>query len=340
MVAVRQQGWWVAAGRAGDLASEVIRWGNSVSSGALADERCRQFRLPGIEGLIGYRVGVGCAVVMGEPVCRDADKPILADAFHAFCRARGLATVYVVTAPKFTRWAIARGYAAVAFGEELILDPMRDPQEGAAGRELRKKINRAKKVGVAISEYVPSRFADADLERAMEEAAAAWLDGRRGPQIYITRLELFAPPREGKRWFYARAGERIVGAASLNRVDARGGWAIEHLVATPDSPQGVSESLVVEALAALGREGCRYATFGAAPARVLGQVAGFSRLSERFARAMYASAGRIFHLDARTRYRQKFQAVATEPAYLLFDPPAIGVRQIAAVLRAFNVSIQ
>jgi hypothetical protein len=284
MVAVRWEGEWSAAGRAGDLAGEVIRWGSSVSAGALADRRCRQFRLRGIEGLIAYRQGAGCAVVMGEPICSERDKPLMGDAFHVFCRARGLATVYVVTAPKFTQWAIGRGYAAVAFGEELILDPMRDPQRGAQGRELRKKINRARKAGVAVSEYVPSRCADADLERAIEAVATSWLDARRGPQIYIARPDLFAPPRSGKRWFYARAGERIVGAASLNRMDARAGWLIEHLVSTPDAPQGVSESLVVAALAALRRDGCRYATFGARarPGRGIFCAVGAARASDVF----------------------------------------------------------
>ncbi|MDB4969822.1 MAG: hypothetical protein JWN44_5511 [Myxococcales bacterium] len=321
-----------------DVTDEVIAWGNTVS-GALLDGDCGHFRVEGIDGLIGYRAGLRCAVVMGDPVCAEADKPRLAAAFRDWCRARGWTTVYVVTSEGFSRWAIDAGMAAVSFGEELVLDPMHDAQAGSTGRELRKKINRAKKAGLAVSEYVPSTLADHDLERAMEAVATSWLDARRGPQIYIARLDLFGQPR-GKRWFYARHGERIVGALSMNRLDAREGWLIDHLVCTPDAPQGITEILVVEALAALRKDGCRYATFGAAPGRSLGDVAGFGALSEKLARAVFSGAGRVFHLDARTRYRQKFQAVRSDPAYILFDPPSVGVREVVGIMRAFNVSLR
>src|SRR4051794_2023016 len=131
----------------GDVTDEVITWGNTVS-GALLDGNCLHFRADGIDGLIGYRAGLGCAVVMGDPVCAARDKPRLAKAFRRWCRARGWTTVYVVTSRAFSRWAIDAGMAAVSFGEELVLDPRNDPAAGSTGRELRKKVNRAKKAGV------------------------------------------------------------------------------------------------------------------------------------------------------------------------------------------------
>jgi lysylphosphatidylglycerol synthetase-like protein (DUF2156 family) len=315
----------------------VVQYGSAVSS-ALLDPACTIFRSPGIRGVIGYRVGLGCAVALGEPVCAPEDVSRLADAFRDFCKARGWHTTYAVAGPAFKEIAVAKGYAAVEFGEELILDPQRDPEAGSKGRELRKKVNHAKRDGLGVLEHDPAAGRDARLEGAMENVAKAWLEGRSGPQIFLAKVRLFADP-EGKRWFYAKQGDEVVGVLTMLRLESRDGWLLDHLLATPDAPIGTTEILVTAGLAALRQEGCRFATFGAAPAAQLGVIENLSPFSETVARSVFNAAGRVFHLDARSRYRRKFQVSRTDPSFLLFDPPRLGLRETVGISRAFNVSL-
>jgi lysylphosphatidylglycerol synthetase-like protein (DUF2156 family) len=324
-----------ASSRAG-LAALVRCHGGSVST-ALLDPSCRVFSTPDVDGAVGYRHALGCAVALGEPVCAERDKPRLANAFREFCSVRGWYTVYAVANERFTRWAVEQGYAAVGFGEELILDPQRDPTRGHAGRELRKKVLKAKRAGIELDEYRPAVAWDAELERGMEQVAADWLRARRGPQVYVTPVDLFGE-RAGKRWFYARAGGRVVGVLSTVRLDARKGYLLDHHLAAPDAPAGTSEMLVVQALEAFRAEGCECATFGPAPAAELSEIWHLGSLSERLARAIFSTAGRMFHLDARSHYRRKFQPAREEPAYLLFAERRLGIRSAVGILRAFNVS--
>ena len=116
----------------------VARYGNPMSD-ALFDANCALFAVPGIEGVIGYREGYRSAVALGDPVCAEQDASTLFDAFGRFRSARRWDCLWACASEQTQRYGLASGYAAIAFGEELIVDPMGNPQEGARGRELRKR---------------------------------------------------------------------------------------------------------------------------------------------------------------------------------------------------------
>ncbi len=325
-----------APARAPLIANLVRRHGGPVSA-ALFDADIEVFRAESMEGVIAFRHGFGCAVSIGDPVCARDRMPALAEAFRSHCRARGWSTVYAVASEPLAAWAANRGYAAIEFARELIVDPRHDPLAGSSAQRLRGKVHRAEREGVVAAEYAPGAARDEALERALTAAARAWLEARHGPQVYLTPIALFAG-RGCKRWFYARRGEAIVGVMQLVRMDAYDGYLISQLIATPDAPPGTTELLGVAGLSALGVEGCGYATWGPAPLVDFGHVTGLGSLSEQIGRAVYRAAGHAFHLEARNDYRRKFPIARTAGSYLLFDPPRIGPGIALEVLRAFHAS--
>ena len=77
------------------LVNFVRKWGDVNTEGILS-ATCQIFIDPQIEGLIGYRIEGGNAVVFGDPVCAQADKPALATAFQHYCQARKIGVVYII----------------------------------------------------------------------------------------------------------------------------------------------------------------------------------------------------------------------------------------------------
>lgn len=317
----------------------VVRYGGLVANGLL-DPRYRRFRASEVDGVIGYRESWGCAVAIGDPVCRAGDVPHLAARFQAHCAARGRTTIHAGASEAFAAMVCRRGGAAVEFGENSIFDPCVDPQAGKGGRELRKKVRRAAREGIAVREYRPERAGrEPSLEREIEDVAAGWLRARRGLQFYLSSVRLFAPHVAGRRWFHARAAGRVVGVLALLRLEARGGYLLEHLLAAPGAPTGTTELLVTDCLAALGAEGCRFATFGPALASQPGAIRNLGRTSEAILRRGFAHASRLFRIDGELRFRRKFQAVRAEPAFVVFDPPRVRLRDAIGIMRAFNISV-
>lgn len=316
------------------IADKVCRWGSS-SSVVLLDPSCKVFRVPHIDGIIGYRHDFGCAVVFGEPLCSNEDKPYLVHAFQNYCKDNFRNVIYTAVSGEFAKWAMKDfGSALMEVGKELVIDPHCNPAVGGKARALRNKLSFSKRQGVVVQEYL---LDDEKLEKAIEEAGASWLAARSGPQIYLANVFLFKDPA-GKRWFYARHNDKIVGVLLLNKLEAHQGWVLNLLMATPEAPNGTSELLVMSVIEALRKEDCSYLSCGVTPAAEIGEMLGFSPLSVWVARTAFKTIKKIFHLDGRRKYLQKFQP-AGEPSYLLFSSSRIGPREILSVMRALNVTL-
>jgi lysylphosphatidylglycerol synthetase-like protein (DUF2156 family) len=184
---------------------------------------------------------------------------------------------------------------------------------------------------VQFSEF---RREDLRLERLIEENGAKWLRARRGPQIHISNIYLF-DDTHGKRWFYAHVGGQVVGSVSLNQLEKKQGWLINHLMVIPEAPIGTSELLFTHVLEALNTEGCRYATVGAITAQRLGQIQGFHPIVKSIARTAFGIAKKVYDLDGLNMFWGKFHP-DKEPLYLLFGKKGIGLRELLGISRAMN----
>jgi lysylphosphatidylglycerol synthetase-like protein (DUF2156 family) len=284
--------------------------------------------------MIGYRVESRCAIVFGDPVCSRSDKERLALAFQHYCREQGWEIVYVTASKEFADWAIQNICGAlIEFGEELIFDPFNDPKQGSKGRLLRGKVNQALRNGTEVREYISH---DPILEKAIEQVGVTWLKARKGPQIYLAHVHLFAE-RIGKRWFYAVKGGHIVGVLLMNQLEAKKGWLMQLLMTTPEACNGTSELLVTAVIETLRKEGCRFLAFGAT-ASEFGEIIGLSKPSTWLARGAFKIAKKIFSLDGRRKYWQKFNP-QSERSFVLFGQSRITMRAVIGMMRALNVPL-
>jgi lysylphosphatidylglycerol synthetase-like protein (DUF2156 family) len=234
------------------------------------------------------------------------------------------------------------GFAAIEFGEQIAVDPRRERPRGRRGHELTRKLNHARRAGVAVTEYAGGSddnwaARDGMLEHRLNAVARAWLDSRRGLQVFVAHVDLFHP-RALRRWFYATWNGRVIGVQSLVQLDAYDGYLFEHLLTVPDVPAGTAELLVAAALDALGGERVPYATFGVSTAAALGHMSGLSPSSIWLGRWFFDHAQRSFGLDSISRFRRKFGEITIEPSYLLFSPPRVRPLSLFALMRTFNAS--
>lgn len=316
------------------VANYIRLWGNS-SSIALFDPGCQFFSLDGIDGVIGYRMKGGCVVALGEPLCQSKDLPTLTTAFHQHFQKQEKPIIYATVSEPFAHWAMKNNCkASIEVGDELILDPLLQPPKGAEGRLVKQKANQAARHSITVHEYADN---NPITEAAIEEVGKAWLKGRHGPQIYLAHVLLFGN-RIGRRWFYAEQGGKIIGVVLLNRLEKREGWLLNLVLVTPEAVNGTTELLVVSVLETLAMEKCRFLTIGMMTASELREIIGLGKVSTWMARKCYKVAKKIFGLDQKRKYWDKFKP-RTEPSYLLFSGAYVGHKEIRGLMNAFNVSI-
>lgn len=305
-----------------------------MNTDALLEKDCLHFSLPEIEGFIGYKLQQSQAVVFGDPVSAPQDKPRLAIAFDDYCQSKGIGTVYIMVSQEFTKWSVQNLSAvAIEFGEKFILDPQSNPlhKKGSKAGLVRKKVKHASAAGVVIEEYSGN---DPHLERQIEEVASDWLKGRSGPQIYLSHLKLFED-RQGKRWFYARQGDRIIGFLLLNALSEKEGWLLNHVMIAKDTPNGLSELLIISTLQTLEKEHCRYVLVGPIPAHELGEIEGLGEGQATLVRWLFKGARLIFKLGGHAAFWDKFQP-QSESCYLSFPHKNVRYSSIKALLTAIN----
>ncbi len=316
-----------------DVAELVRKWGGSTSV-ALLDPECQLYWSSNYDGVIGYKLGKNCVVSFGDPVCSPEHTLSLVESFHEYCQSKNLGVVYTAASQQFAKLAKHNVcHAWLQVGEELIVDPHHDPMEGAKGRKLRNKVSHCQNAGVSVSEYTDN---NEKLEKDIDHVATAWLKARKGPQIYLANVNLF-DNRAGKRWFYARQGNKIVGALLLNQLEAKQGWLINLLLTTPEAPHGTSEMLVVNTLKVLRDEGCHYLSLGGATGDKVGEMEGLGSLSKVIAQIGFQLAKWMLPLDDRRTYWKKFQP-NSQPSYLLFSKHSFGINEVLSVMKALNVS--
>ncbi len=310
----------------------IQRWGKSISQVVL-DGKCDFFCLTDVEGLIGYRIEYGCAVIFGDPICAIEDAPRLALAFQSYCQERNMNFVYLISSEEFAKWAINNlCEVMIQVGDELIFDPQSDFKDGHKGYKLRNKENHARKIGLSVEEYVST---DYEIEQEIEQAASAWLKARRGPQISLGPLSFFEN-RKDKRYFYIKDAERIIGAAMLSRIEMCQGWLLKFLVTVPKAPRGASELLMISILDHLRKENCHFLTYGMVPAKYLGEMKGLGKVSSWLAHTVFILAKWFFNLSQRKQYWQKFRP-KTEPVYLLIHKK-LGLQEIRAIMKVLTIS--
>lgn len=315
------------------LVELVRKWGEVNTDGVL-DKTTQIFSIPHIEGLIGYRIELGNAVVYGDPVCAPSDKVALAIEFEKYCKTRKMLVIYIIVSEEFANMALEKlSFSLIEFGRKFILDPVQYVEPKTA--LLRKKIRQSSRNGIEVHEYTGN---DPEIEKSIEEIAIAWVLARKGIQIYLAEPTLFAD-RLGKRWFYATHQGKIIGFALLNKLESQEGWLLNNVMVEKDSPSGVSEHLVVAALQKIEKEQCRFVLIGPVPAKDLGKIIGLGQLIVLLASWGFKAIKKICHLDGHEVFWDKFQP-ELRSSYLLFPKNRFRLSSVLALLRALNITVK
>jgi lysylphosphatidylglycerol synthetase-like protein (DUF2156 family) len=319
---------------------ELVRRHGGPVSHAVLDPSRSIFRVPGIDGLIGFLPTYRCAAVLGDPICAPENKAVLADAFATHCADNNRSIIYAAATAGMQVYARDHGYGTMEFASLLMADPQHDPEEGHQGHHLRQHLNHTRRTGVTIYEYEGEVSPDARIEAQAQVVCEHWQNNRHGPQMYLGCPRLFED-RPGRRWFLAEQAGTVIGVLSMLGVSGIDSGCLINLVfSSPTAPPHTNELMVVAALRALREEGINTICLGIGPQTELGRIDGCDGITRFLSCNFYRLAAKIMHLHGKTKFWEKFHVTRGEPLYLLFQSPTIGFREVNALLRTFHFSVK
>jgi lysyl-tRNA synthetase, class II len=201
---------------------------------------------PSRRAFLAYRVVAGTALVSGDPVGAEEEIDALLAELCRVVRAHGWRLAVVGVSEEHLDRYRALGLKPVPMGDEAVLRPAEFSLEGRAIRKVRQSVSRLSKAGYSFRVVAADAVAPR-LEAELEDVSAAWRGGQaeRGFSMAIDELHVpgtvlaIAETRDG----------RVGGFLHLAPSPAGGGWSLSTMRRRLDAPNGLTEFLVVEALA-------------------------------------------------------------------------------------------
>lgn len=302
-------------------------------------------------GALSYKLQNQVAIVTGDPLCEPA---IFADILHEFrvYRARRRWGIVIMGASEiFMKYVRQRGWTAMQFGVERVLNPMdNDVLMEKRGKRIitqNKHLLDPKKGGFSLGVYIPSVRTDPILQRELTEVYDSWRHMRsetaRGKsQAFITIYDPFCLP-DLMIFIYTRgANGAAMGFAALRRIRDSRAYHLDPCVAAPWSPKGVSELLTYTSMTLLNQMNISSLSFGYEPLQSLGEMTGIASGIGKVIRHVYHYTFRRLPLAGKKPYHDKFRPDERQDAgvWLVFPGGVPGLRQVFAVAHVAHISIR
>lgn len=306
------------------LARELVEAYGRDSLSFFALRRDKSFFFsPTRRAFLAYRVVSGAALVSGDPVGDESEFDSLLAEFRRVAHARGWRLAILGASRQSLERYARLGMWAFPLGDEAVLRPTAFSLEGRSIRKVRQSVSRLTKAGYTFR-IVTADAADSELRVQFDAVSAAWR-GRHGERGFSMAMDdLYAP---GTTLAVATSGDGVVGGF-LHLAPAGDGWSLSTMRRRPDTPNGLTEFLVVQTLAwakecgasELSLNFCALADF-VSPERAV-------TVPRRAVRRAILVADNVFQLERLHSFSRKFHP-EWRPRYLcierLSDLPLVGI---------------
>ncbi len=265
---------------------------------------------------VGYRIENGVLLLSGDPVGPEEAFDQLLREVRGFAQARGLKLGAVGASEGLCPLYEALGLKTIYLGDEAIVELQKFSLEGRAIRKVRQSVTRLTKAGFTaelheLHTLEPNAIAEVEhvLERGREGAPergfSMAMDSIAGPECRETLVVLARDE-----------AQKIRGVLHFVPVYGRASVSLSFMRRDPETPNGLTEFLVVQAIELLRESGLDELSLNfAAFARWMHSP---EKRHERWLGKLVALGNPFFQIESLYRFNAKFFPV-WRPRYLVYE---------------------
>jgi lysyl-tRNA synthetase class 2 len=265
---------------------------------------------------VSYRVQSGVLLISGDPVGAEDAVPGLVRETCAYAAERGLRVGAVGASDAFAALARDAGLRALYLGDEAIVATAGFSLEGKPIKKIRQAVNRLVREGYCSELRLVGDLGTAELAE-LEAVSERWLKGAPERGFSMAMDGLRGDHLADSVVIVARDGDgRARGFLHFVPTYGRAAMSLSAMRRDRDTPNGLTDFLVVRAIQQLGERGTSELSLNfAAFARWLHSPAG---RSERALARIIRVANPYFQIESLYRFNAKY-APHWQPRHLLYE---------------------
>jgi lysyl-tRNA synthetase class 2 len=265
------------------------------------------------QAFVGYRIENGVLLLSGDPVGRDESVQELLGQLRGFAEARGLRLGAVGASERLCPLYEKLGLRTIYLGDEAIVELDRFSLEGRAIRKVRQSVHRLGKAGYGAELLEVGELDDTtigEIEHVLDR-------GREGAPERGFSMAMDSVRSEDTLVVVARDQQRAIrGVLHFVPVYGRHAVSLSFMRRDPDTPNGLTEFLVVRAAELLRERGLEEMSLNfAAFAKWIHSP---QSRSERVLGKLIALGNPFFQIESLYRFNAKFFP-RWEPRYLVYE---------------------
>lgn len=313
-----------------DLARSVVgSYGSDTLSAFKLRSDLHKLWSPDHRAFLSYRIEQGTLLIAGDPVGPIDAQAGLMRRLEAFAAERGLPVGAVGASEPFARRAREVGLKALYVGDEALVRTHAFSLEGRPQRKLRQGVNRVDRAGVTADLCALEHLTAAEMSQ-LEGVSRRWRAGAPEHGFSMSMDSLDNHQAAGSLVVIARDGRGdAMGFLHFVPVYGTSMMSLSAMRRDPGAPNGLTEFLVVRALALLDERGVEEVSlnFAAFAAWMHAPADGIERLLARLLR----HADEYFQVESLYRFNAKFHP-RWQPRYLLYQSVSALPRTALAAL--------
>jgi lysyl-tRNA synthetase class 2 len=275
---------------------------DSLSFFALRRDKSYLFS-PTRKAFLAYRVVAGTALMSGDPVGEDSEIDDLLADMQRTARAHGWRLAVVGASEYNLPRYRALGLKPIPMGEEAVLRPDEFSLEGRAIRKVRQSVSRLQKGGYTFR-VIAADDVSAELEAELAAVTEEWRGDQPERGFSMAMDDLHLP---GTVLAVATDAEgRIGGFLHLAPSPAGGGWSLSSMPRRADSPNGLTEFLIVETVEWAKAEGASELSLNFCAFTDVISPERATSIPRKLARRVLLMADNLFQLERLYSFNRKF----------------------------------
>jgi lysylphosphatidylglycerol synthetase-like protein (DUF2156 family) len=292
------------------------------------------FTTPELDGVIAYRCSGRYLVQFGGAFAPKTSYAQLLDQFVQYARSQRHKVVAVQLQSHDLEYYTEQGFTTNQIGASYAVDLSTCTLRGSKFMQLRNKISRAMRAGLAVQEVDQAQWAE-----QMAALDARWLHskGKHAKPLEFLVGEYGGSAQQHRRLFVGLLGQELAGYISYSPVyGSQPGWLHDLSRRLPDGSPGIMEAINKTAIDTFQAEHVPWLHFGFTPFTGLDselEISSHSRWFRWLIHQLGVRGDAVYPAKTQLAYKNKWNPV-TRPEYIAFSHGA----SISGFLQVFRVA--